>query len=68
MGECSYWRESIYDGRPVDVYSPDGDHLFSGMIGSTWEAARRVLVYDYEDGEQDGEPVVVCYRLVEPFE
>ena len=61
----SYLEE--HEQRPVDVYSPDGDHLFSGFIKTRWEAAAGDFVYVYEEQEDSGEWAVVRYRLTEPF-
>jgi hypothetical protein len=61
------FREA-HEGRPVDVYGVDGERLFTGMIASTWEAAREDFVYNYEELEASEEWGVVRYRLMEPFE
>ena len=53
----------------MDVYSPDGDHLFSGMIGiETWHAGHSDHVYRIETAPETEEQVVARYRLVYPFE
>jgi len=54
--------------QPVDVYSPDGEHLFSGMIPMIrWESARGDYVYGiYRDPDTE-EFTAVRYRLIEPF-
>ena len=54
--------------RPVDVYSANGDHLFSGFINTWWQAAEGEFVYVYEEHDATGEWSVVRYRLVEPFD
>ena len=61
-------RESI-DGRyPVDVYAPDGERLFAGMIAvNEWKDALGDFVYRVEMDPQTEERVVVRYRLIEPF-
>jgi len=54
--------------RMVDVYSPDGERLFSGWIASLrWRSARGDYVYALDSDDQTGEERVVRYRLVEPF-
>lgn len=51
--------------RPVDVFSADGEHLFSGMISiSDWSGALGDFVYR---SRLNPEAEVVRYRLVEPF-
>jgi len=56
-----------HPGRPVDVYGPGGERLFTGMIASTWEAALDDAVFNYEELGETEEWGVVRYRLVEPF-
>jgi hypothetical protein len=54
--------------RPVDVYSSDGRHLFSGTIRNVrWMKARGDHVYAplYHPGSEEHH--VVRYRLAEPF-
>ncbi len=56
--------------RPVDVFSADGEHLFSGMI-SVWNwggGAQGGFIYQTRLSEETDEYEVVRYRLVEPFE
>ncbi len=54
---------------PVDVYSPDADLLFSGMIGiETWEATLDDHVYRVETDPESEERVIARYRLVYPFD
>jgi hypothetical protein len=56
------------DYRPVDVYSPDGELLFAGMISDrSWLAAQGEYIYGVETDSDTKEQVVVRYRLVEPF-
>ena len=52
----------------VDVYSTNGEHLFSGLLNiSDWDASLGDHVYriGYSDG---GEQMLHRYRLVEPFQ
>jgi hypothetical protein len=56
-----------HGGRPVDVYGPGGERLFTGMIASTWEAALDDAVFNYEELGETEEWGVVRYRLAEPF-
>jgi len=54
---------------PVDVYSRDGEALFSGWIPAVrWSDARGDFVYGREADEQTGEERIIRYRVVEPFE
>ena len=54
--------------RPVDVYSPDGELLFAGMMPDfRWMAALDDYVYVIETDPDTEEQVVVRYRIVEPF-
>ena len=56
-------------GRPVDVFSADGEHLFSGMISiSDWNGSLGDFVYRSRLNGNTDETEVVRYRLVEPFE
>ena len=51
--------------RPVDVFSADGEHLFSGMISiSDWSGSLGDFVYR---SRLNPEAEVVRYRLIEPF-
>jgi len=60
--------EDESEQRMVDVYSPEGEHLFSGWISSVyWRSARGDYVYTLESDGQTGDERVVRYRLVEPF-
>jgi len=55
--------------RPVDVYSPDGERLFSGMMAITrWNAARDQFVYAVGTDPVTEEYQVIRYQLVEPFD
>lgn len=54
---------------PVDVYSPEGERLFAGMIAiEEWDSALGDHVYRVETDPDTEEQVVARYRLVEPFE
>ncbi|MBW2397617.1 MAG: hypothetical protein JRG95_25515, partial [Deltaproteobacteria bacterium] len=54
--------------RPVDVYGPDGERLFSGMMKEvSWHDAWGDYIYGIELNEQTDEQRVFRYRLVEPF-
>jgi hypothetical protein len=62
-------ERQITQGRyPVDVYSRDGEPLFSGLIeGRDWVVARGDYVYGMKVNEESQEDMVVKYRLVEPW-
>jgi hypothetical protein len=52
----------------VDVYSAQGERLFSGLIDiDGWLAAHGDEVYRIEQDEQSGARQLVRYHLVEPF-
>lgn len=54
--------------RPVDVYTPDGARVFTGLVTSTsWLAAWGDFVYGVELEPDSGEQQFVRYRLFEPF-
>jgi hypothetical protein len=54
--------------REVDVYSRDGERLFTGhMDRPLWLDARGDFVYFLRTNEETGEQEPVRYRLVEPF-
>ncbi len=54
--------------RIVDVYSPQGERLFSGRIPAVdWRSARGEYVYTLESDDQTGEERIVRYHLVKPF-
>ena len=54
--------------RPVDVFSPDGEHLFSGMISiSNWTGALGDFVYSSRINRETDEYEVVRHQLAEPF-
>jgi len=59
---------------PVDVYSRDGDQLFSGLIRSDgwveggWRAAHGDFVFTLRQRPDNEEMAVFRYRLVEPFD
>ena len=53
---------------PVDVYSPDGEHLFSGLTPfNEWETAHGDHVFRIEDDPDSGEQVVARYRIQATF-
>lgn len=50
---------------PVDVYSADGELLFSGLVElPSWNAAHGEYLYRLEDDAESSERVVVRYRVV----
>jgi hypothetical protein len=52
----------------VDVYSPAGEHLFSGWMSEiSWDSARGEFVYDIRSDDETGDQSVVRYRPVTPF-
>ncbi len=54
--------------RPVDVFSSEGDHLFSGMISlSSWTGQLGDFVYLSRLNRDTDEYEVVRHRLMEPF-
>lgn len=56
------------EDRAVDVFSPEGDLLFSGWIPATrWLFARDDYVLAQRTNELTGEENIVRYRLVTPF-
>jgi len=61
-------RGEELEDRPVDVYSPDGELLFSGMIlDRQWRRARGDYVYAAGSDRVTGELLVWRWRLDEPF-
>ncbi len=53
---------------PVDVYSPAGERLLSGLSPiDSWDSASGDYLYRVETDPDTEERVVVRYRLVEPF-
>lgn len=55
-------------GVPVDVYAPDGERLFAGLIDNVrWLRSRGDHVYRTEFDQRTEEQSVVRYRLSEPF-
>jgi hypothetical protein len=75
-----YTRDHAANGsRPVDVYSEDGELLFSGLLhrdlaafagivgAGLWRAAKGDLAYAFASDSLSSETVAVRYRLVEPF-
>lgn len=64
-----FLRGETLEDRPVDVYSADGDHLFSGMIPDRrWRRAQGDFVYAAGTDRATGEYRVWRWKLVEPFE
>lgn len=59
------------DGRrrwPVDVYSPEGERLFTGWITPVaWEVAHGDHVYALRYDAESGERMAVRYRMTTPF-
>lgn len=56
-------------GRGVDVYSSEGELLYSGEITNvSWHAAHRDLIYSLAIDPDTGEQIVVGYRVDEPLE
>lgn len=61
-------QEPFEIDRLVDVYSAEGERLFSGMISiSGWTGARGDHVYRPGTDRVTGEVEVERIRLVEPF-
>lgn len=53
--------------RAVDVYSPDGERIFAGLIRDVdWEAALGDYVYAVDEDPATGEERVVRFRLTLP--
>ena len=62
-------KDEDRDAWPVDIYSPEGERLFAGLIPiDHWIAALGEFIYRFEEHPETGEQQVVRYRLVEPFE
>jgi hypothetical protein len=62
-----FFKPEDSDERPVDVYSRDGEHLFSGWIPRmTWDFALGDYVYGRESDDETGEERITRYRLVWP--
>ncbi len=63
------WPEDLEtDERPVDIYSRDGEPVFSGwMPVLRWSDARGDFLYGWESDDETGEERIIRYRLVEPF-
>ncbi|NKB88683.1 MAG: hypothetical protein GKS06_10730 [Acidobacteria bacterium] len=60
------WQE-IHRPVPVDVYSPDGERLFTGLSPiDGWDAARGDYLYRIERDPATQEYVVARYRLQRP--
>ena len=57
----------------VDVYSPEGERLFTGLMSSKVELWNQMLathgdaLYDVRNDKMTAEWQVIRYRLVEPF-
>lgn len=61
-------RGEELEERPVDVYSPDGELLFSGMIlDRRWDNADGDYVFAAGSDRVTGELLVWRWRLEEPF-
>jgi hypothetical protein len=50
-------------GRPVDVYSPQGELLVAGMITTSWMSSRDDYLYTFRGDPELDQTVVVRYRL-----
>lgn len=62
-------RGDTLQDRPVDVYSTEGEHLFSGMIPDRrWRRAEGDFVYAAGEDRVTGEHLVWRWKLVEPFD
>jgi hypothetical protein len=63
------WRErDPHILRPVDVYTPDGERVFTGMIHEiSWHDAWGDYIYGIELDSETDEQRIVRYRLLEPF-
>jgi len=59
--------ERLVDERPVDIYSLDGERVFSGLISDLWDAAHGDFVYKLRLNDETEEHELVRYRLVESF-
>ena len=64
------WLEdSEAEENAVDVYSRDGERLFSGWMPTlSWSDARDDFVYGRESDDDTGEERIIRYRLVERFD
>lgn len=51
-------------GRPVDVYSPDGELIVAGLAAGTWSYARGDYVYRITSDPDTDETLVIRSRLV----
>ena len=61
-------REGVFD-VPVDVYAPDGERLFAGMIPNRgWRRSRGEFVFGAGSDRVTCESRVFRWRLVVPFE
>lgn len=60
-----YWEATDW---PVDVYTPDGERIFSGTIPArTWNSVSGDFVYGTRRDPETGERAVVRWRLETPF-
>ena len=50
-------------GRPVDVYSPQGELLVASMITTSWMSSRDDYLYTFRGDPELDQTVVVRYRL-----
>ncbi len=62
--------------RPVDVYSSEGEHLFSGWIDGrfamiidwpSWSTSQGDYVYGIEEDSTTRDQKLIRYLLAEPF-
>lgn len=54
--------------RPVDVYDPTGQRVFTGsIVGDAWQAAKGSFVYRLEWDADTGEQSVARYELRKQF-
>ena len=68
IGVRVFLRNMRPDVGPVEVYSPDGERLFAGMMSDQrWSAASGDFIYSLRRNELTEEQELVRYRLIEPF-
>jgi hypothetical protein len=62
-----YFGVENADEWPVDVYSRDGELLFSGWIPrASWQFAHDDFILGTETDEETGDERIIRYRLVWP--
>ncbi|MFQ5743997.1 MAG: 6-bladed beta-propeller [Acidobacteriota bacterium] len=63
------WRGDVRTERPVDVYSPEGEWIFSAMIKDyLWWIGWDNYLYAFGEHPENGESSVFRFRIVEePF-